>query len=98
MKRNSHRSAPLPRIERVGGIFLLSILALSFCSGALAQQDQGTITGVVKDTSGAVIPRARVTLMNTDTGLILHTQTDSHGTAVGSVPWGCFRLHLRSRV
>src|SRR5665213_1975426 len=36
---------------------------------AIAQVDQGTITGVVQDTTSAVIPGAEVTLTSTDTGL-----------------------------
>ena len=34
----------------------------------LGQTDQGTITGVVQDPSGAVIANASVTLRSTDTG------------------------------
>jgi hypothetical protein len=43
------------------------------------QMDQGTITGVVQDKTGAVIPSASVTLTNTDTGLVLQTNTDNSG-------------------
>jgi outer membrane receptor protein involved in Fe transport len=44
-----------------------------------AQVDQGTITGAVQDTTGAVIPGAQVTLTNVDTGLVLQDVTDGHG-------------------
>jgi len=44
-----------------------------------AQVDQGTITGVVQDTSGAVIPNAAVTLTDTDTGLVLQSKAGGSG-------------------
>ena len=37
--------------------------------GGIQAQGLGTITGIVKDTSGAVIPGANVTAVNQDTGL-----------------------------
>jgi hypothetical protein len=54
---------------------LLAILSAS----ASAQMDQGTITGVVQDTTGAVISGATVVLTSTDTGLKLVTKADSSG-------------------
>ncbi len=49
-----------------------------------AQVDQGTITGVVEDTTGAVIPNAKVILTNTDTNLVLGRTTDASGVYVFS--------------
>ena len=69
---------------------LLSILCLSLCSmvfiprQAWAQVDQGAITGVVQDSSGAVIPGAQVTLTDTDTDLVLLGTTNSSGDYVFS--------------
>ncbi|MGA8103468.1 MAG: carboxypeptidase-like regulatory domain-containing protein, partial [Candidatus Acidiferrales bacterium] len=48
-------------------------------SAAHAQVDAGSITGTVKDTSGAVVPGAVVTLTNDDTGLVQTTTTGSAG-------------------
>jgi hypothetical protein len=60
---------------------LLSVLVLFTCSSlrGFAQTDQGTITGVVTDTSGAVVPNAQMTLTNVDTTLSLTRQTDASG-------------------
>ncbi|MFP5237813.1 MAG: carboxypeptidase regulatory-like domain-containing protein [Acidobacteriota bacterium] len=50
----------------------------------LGQADQGTITGVVQDPSGAVIPNANVTLTNTDLGQVLKARSDGSGIYVFS--------------
>jgi Carboxypeptidase regulatory-like domain/TonB-dependent Receptor Plug Domain len=46
---------------------------------AFGQVDEGSITGTVQDASGAVVPNAHVTLLNTDQGLTLETTTTSAG-------------------
>src|SRR3569832_289292 len=45
----------------------------------LGQTDQGTITGVVQDPTGAVIGEATVTLTNVDLGQVLKSKTDAGG-------------------
>jgi hypothetical protein len=40
---------------------------------------EGSITGTVQDSSGAVVANARVTLLNTDVGLSLETNTNNSG-------------------
>lgn len=60
-------------------ISLLLCLFLFCGRKANAQMDQGTITGVVQDASGAVVPGAQVTLTDTDTGLVLQKQADGSG-------------------
>jgi Carboxypeptidase regulatory-like domain/TonB dependent receptor len=44
-----------------------------------AQVDEGSVSGTVQDPSGAVVPNARVTLLNTDMGLSLETTTNDNG-------------------
>ena len=62
-----------------------------------AQVDQGTITGVVQDSSGAVIPNAAVTLTDTDTGLIAKSKTNASGIYVFSpVKIGNYRISVTS--
>ena len=43
------------------------------------QVDAGSITGTVQDATGAVVPNAQVTLLNTDQGLSLDSKTDNSG-------------------
>jgi len=50
----------------------------------MAQVDQGTITGTVTDASGAVVPDAKVTLTENDTGLVLQSVANKGGVYVFS--------------
>lgn len=56
----------------------LSIL-LSQSRMAFGQVDEGAITGTVQDTTGAVVPNAQVTLLNTDQGITLETKSNASG-------------------
>jgi hypothetical protein len=46
---------------------------------AFGQVDEGAITGTVLDSTGAVIPSAQVTLLNTDQGITLETKSGGDG-------------------
>ncbi|HMG85391.1 MAG TPA: TonB-dependent receptor [Terracidiphilus sp.] len=63
------------------GLALLMLLLAASCS---AQTDQGSITGIVQDSSGALIPNAQVTVTNNDTGLTLKTTSNGSGVFVFS--------------
>src|SRR5437588_11425858 len=62
--------------------FLAVTFSFLFLSAQIvhAQVDTGSITGTVKDASGAVVSGAKVTLTNEDTGFTLATTTGSDGT------------------
>jgi Carboxypeptidase regulatory-like domain/TonB-dependent Receptor Plug Domain len=61
------------------GCITLTSICLLLAPYAFGQVDEGSITGLVQDPTGAVVPNARVTLLNTDQGLSLVTNTDSSG-------------------
>src|SRR5277367_1894071 len=63
---------------------VLSALLFLFARSGLAQTDQGSITGIVHDSSGAVIPDAQVTVTNVDTGLALEAKSNRSGVFVFS--------------
>ncbi len=66
----------LGRFRRIGFLFAVTLCALlSPASSAFGQVDQGSITGIVQDSTGAVVPNAQVTLLNTDQGLTLETRS-----------------------
>ncbi len=46
---------------------------------AFGQVDEGSVSGTVQDPSGAVVPNAAVTLLNTDQGITLETHTGAAG-------------------
>jgi len=67
-------------IRAVVFLMALSVVCLTLTVNlAYGQADQAAITGIVSDPSGAAIPNAQVTLMNTDTGLVLKAATDQSG-------------------
>jgi Carboxypeptidase regulatory-like domain len=70
-------------VTRLGVSAYLAItslcLLLTVGYPAFAQVDEGSITGTVTDSSGAVVPSADVTLVNTDQNITLQTKTTSTG-------------------
>src|SRR5262250_1586659 len=54
-------------------VSLTVVMLLAFSGGLIAQNTSGSITGVVQDASGAVIPGATVTLINQDQGQTART-------------------------
>src|SRR5580658_9314105 len=60
-------------------IALTALVLLLANQSVFGQVDEGSITGVVQDATGAVVPNAKVTLLNTDQGLTETTTTDSSG-------------------
>lgn len=63
------------------GLVLLGLL-LSLSAGVQAQGTTSRVTGLVADSSGAVVAGAQVTLTNEGTGIVLTTQTSDKGTYV----------------
>ena len=61
---------------------LFLFTCLLFCSPAFAQQETATITGIVRDPSGAVVPKATVTVTNIQTNISVKTETDDEGAYI----------------
>src|SRR2546422_1028692 len=57
----------------------LSGVALLVTAGVFAQGERGAITGVVKDSSGSVIPAARITVVDIATNVESTTSTTDAG-------------------
>ena len=61
-------------------ISLLLMLSLVLLSTAAYGQETASIVGTVTDPSGAAVPSAKVTITNTDTGLVRPTTTNATGS------------------
>jgi len=58
---------------------LLLALLSAFPPVAWAQQETATITGEVRDASGAVVPKAQVTITNVETNFSVKGETNDQG-------------------
>lgn len=87
------RSLAVPLISRRFALFLSIVFALS--AAAKAQVANGSITGILTDTTGAVVPSARVTLTKTDTGLTIQAQSNGDGIyTFSSLQTGPYRIQV----
>ncbi|MGH9673272.1 MAG: TonB-dependent receptor domain-containing protein, partial [Bryobacteraceae bacterium] len=60
----------------------IAILVLATFALANAQVDTGTITGIVRDPSGAGVPSAKIVLRNSDTGIATELSSNTAGLYV----------------
>jgi outer membrane receptor protein involved in Fe transport len=61
------------------GLLLAALMALLAGAGVVGQTPTATLSGVVRDASGALVPNVKVTAKNADTGATRDTTTDSEG-------------------
>ena len=62
------------------GCFLFAcVLFVCAATAALAQAGRGSISGLVTDPTGAIVPGARITALDHATGIALHTVTSGAG-------------------
>jgi Carboxypeptidase regulatory-like domain/TonB-dependent Receptor Plug Domain/TonB dependent receptor len=57
---------------------------LFFCGLAHSQYDNGSLVGTIRDASGNPVPRAKVAITNTETGIV--TEVTTNGTGEYDVP------------
>lgn len=77
-------------------ISLVLTILLAICPAVLsAQSGTSSIQGTVVDTSGAVIPDASVSLVNTSTGVKLQSTSDASGSySFPSIPPGLYSIEV----
>ncbi len=76
---------------RLAGLTLLSLLGAAVVWGSVT----ASISGTVRDTSGAVIPGASVVVVNAETGVKNSTQTDARGFySFPALPVGQYSVHI----
>src|SRR5579859_7225396 len=73
--------------------FLVSLLALFLPSAVFASGPTGTITGTVTDTTGAVVRKARITVLSESTNAVRDAETNDDGDfTVALLPPGRYRV------
>src|SRR5262245_47266682 len=60
-------------------LLLVAFVGLLAGPAALAQTTTATLSGVIRDTSGAVIPDVKIIVRNTNTGATREAATDGEG-------------------
>jgi len=81
-------------------VFVAAVLALlmAFSLGAFAQLETGSISGVVKDSSGAVIPGAQLTITSAATAAVRTATSDNSGVyTVTSLEPGLYELKVSQK-
>jgi hypothetical protein len=78
---------------QIGRTLISLSLFLVFASAAFAQSNTGSITGVVTDVNGAVVPNAAVTVINQGTNEKRTVQSDAEGRyEVPALPTGIYTV------
>jgi hypothetical protein len=77
------------------GLAIIAFLITAFT--LFGQSDRGTITGAILDATGALIPNAKITLTNTETGAVSETISTSTGNyTIPSLPAGTYSLKVET--
>lgn len=78
-------------------IGFIGVVILLVISAAFGQSNTGSVTGVVEDANGAVVPNANVTVTNIGTNDSRTVQTDSEGRyEVASLPNGVYKVSVKA--
>jgi hypothetical protein len=81
--------------QRYFGLSFLFALLIAVCTPLFAQVGVGGLTGTISDSTGAVIPDAKVVLTNESTGMFQTTVSSSAGTYVfNAVNAGTYSLQV----
>jgi Carboxypeptidase regulatory-like domain len=73
------------------------LICVCAVANVMAQTDRGVVTGTVKDVSGAVVPGAQVTAIQTNTNANFKTRTTTSGDfTVPSLPVGSYQVRVES--
>jgi len=79
--------------------FAMVVLFLAFLAGStgLAQTSKGILTGTVRDTSGAVVANAKITVTSVDTGEVRSLTSTSQGAfRAEAIPPGLYSIHVEA--
>lgn len=73
------------------------LFVVIFSTALIAQTNQGSISGVVTDSTGTVVSKAQVTVLNTETGVERALQTNEAGEYVArNLPPGLYQVTVEA--
>jgi hypothetical protein len=85
----------MPVAPRVRFVFVVAFLVLASCLSAFAQMETATLSGVVTDPKGDVVPEVEVMATRIETATALTTKTNGAGIYVfTSLPPGHYHLEV----
>jgi len=80
-------------MRKLALIVLLLVIAMT----AFAQGDRGTLTGIVADPANAMIPAAKITAKNTETGAVFEGQSTQTGDfTIPALPAGIYDVTIEA--
>ena len=76
---------------------LILLLGLALISTAAYSQENASIVGTVTDPTGALVPSAKITITNTDTGIVRPSSTNAAGSFVArELPIGRYNVKVEA--
>ena len=83
---------------RFASVLVALFAAAVFCAPTWAQSYTGSVTGTITDPSGAVIPNAKLTLLDEQKGFTFTATSDSNGGyVIRQVPPGNYKLSVEAQ-
>ena len=84
-------------LKQIRNLFCGTCLVVLFAATVWSQAIFATLTGIVSDSSGAVVANAKVTLRNSLSGDVRESTTDSQGYyTFASVPVGTYNVTIEA--
>ncbi|WP_419806925.1 carboxypeptidase regulatory-like domain-containing protein [Terriglobus sp.] len=85
------------RTSTVLAVLTISATAVSLPYAAVGQSDSSSLSGVVTDASGAVLPNAKITITSNATRAVnTVTSNESGSYTIPNVPTGDYRVHVEA--
>jgi hypothetical protein len=81
-----------PKARQLAFASAIALILITACTSLRAEDAEATLSGKVTDSSGAVVPGAKVSVRNANTGQSTDAQTDSTGAYSVTLPPGDYEV------